>query len=93
MSIEPRRAELRAWIAQTRRNQRILGFVIAGLVAISIALMMWRGDVGGIALAITTVIGFTGFWITAGHIADWRNKLAELDKPATLRVAGGGRRF
>lgn len=93
MTTDQRREELLRWIAQTRRNQRVLGIIIAGAVALSLVLMLWRGEVGGILLAITVFSGIAGFWITGGHLIDWKGQLANLDKPRPVRVAGGGRRF
>jgi hypothetical protein len=34
-----------------------------------------------------------GFWITGGHIIEFRAKLRDVGKPKVVRVIGGGRRF
>jgi len=91
--IEARRAELTAWIARTRATQKKLGVAIAIAVPICIGLMFWSTAVGGAGLGIVALFALCGFWITAGHIMDWRSKIANLGKPKVLRLSGGGRRF
>jgi len=91
--IEARRTELNAWIARTRSHQKKLGIVLAVAAVVSIGLMVWNTTVGGAGIGIVALVALCGFWITAGHIMDWRNKLANLGKPKVLRVSGGGRRF
>lgn len=91
--IEARRAELNAWIVRTRGHQKTLAIVLAVAAVVSIGLMFWNTTVGGAAIGTVALVALCGFWITAGHIMDWRNKLANLGKPKVLRVSGGGRRF
>ncbi|MEO7095951.1 MAG: hypothetical protein ABI175_22005 [Polyangiales bacterium] len=91
--IEARRIELNAWIARTRAHQKKLGIVLSIAAVVSIGLMVWNTTVGGAAFGTVALVALCGFWITAGHIMDWRNKLANLGKPKVLRVSGGGKRF
>lgn len=91
--IEARRVELNAWIARTRGHQKKLGIGTAAGAVVSIGLMVWNTTVGGVGLGTVALVALCGFWITAGHIMDWRNKLANLGKPKVLRLSGGGRRF
>jgi O-antigen/teichoic acid export membrane protein len=91
--IEARRAELNAWIAQTRANQKKLAVGVGVGLVVSLALLLWRVPVGGAGLGIVVLVAMCGFWITAGHIMDWRTRLTQLGKPKTLRMSGGGRRF
>lgn len=81
-----RRAELEAWIARTHHTQRTLGIVLGGAAAVSIALAFWRSQVGMIGLGIVVIVAICGFWITASHVADWRTKLDQLDRP--VRTVG-----
>lgn len=88
-----RRAELLAWIAKTRANQKKLGVVLGAGMVVSVGLLIWSPTVGGAGIAINALVALCGFWIMAGHIMDWRNKIANLGKPRTLRISGGGKRF
>ncbi len=92
-TIEARRAELLGWIARTRANQKKLAYALVAALVLSIGLMFWNTTVGGAGLGMVALVALTGFWITAGHIMDWRNKLVNLGKPKVLRVSGGGKRF
>lgn len=93
MSLEEKRAELERYIANTRRTQKRLAKILAVGLAVSIALLFWKAPVGGAGLAICAVTALSGFWITGGHIVDFRNRINDLGKPKTLKMVGGGRRF
>ena len=89
-----KRAELLGWIAKTRATQKRLGVAVVVAAVVSFALMIvWSGAVGGVSLATTAITALCGFWITGGHIMDFRNRLTEVGKPKVLRMSGGGRRF
>jgi Flp pilus assembly protein TadB len=81
-----RRAEIEGWIAGTRRTQRRLAIVMAGGAVVAIGLMLWNTSVGGIALGIVAIVALCGFWVTGSHLADWDDKLEQLDRP--LRTVG-----
>jgi hypothetical protein len=81
-----RRTEIEGWIARTRRTQRRLGVVAACGVAVAVGLMLWRVSVGGVALGIVATVALCGFWVTASHLADWNDKLDQLDRP--VRTVG-----
>lgn len=74
------RERLHGYIAASKRVQRRLMFVVAGLVALSIGILVFDGRAGGLAFLATGIIGGAGFWVTAAHIADWRLKLRTLDQ-------------
>jgi hypothetical protein len=76
-----RRLELEGWIARTRRNQRILAIALACAAAVGLGLSLWMPRLGGVALAAIVIVAICGFWVTSSHIADWRGKLAQLDRP------------
>jgi len=77
-----RRLELEGWIAGTRRNQRRLAIAVAASAAVALVVSVWMPKIGGIGLGIVVIIAICGFWVTSSHIADWRHKLAQLDRPA-----------
>jgi hypothetical protein len=71
------RDELLGWIAETRRNQRILAFAVAASTALSVALWLWRKPIGGLGLLVTAFVALVGFWVTASHLNEWRAQLAK----------------
>ncbi len=75
------RAQLEAWIAATRRTQQHLRTLLIPASAIAIALLVWSRPIGGGACALVGIVALFGFWITGGHITDWEQQLAALDKP------------
>lgn len=93
MSLEEKRAELERYIANTKRTQKRLAVGLVIGVVISIGLLLWRAPVGGAGIAICAVVALSGFWITGGHIVDFRNRINDLGKPKTLKMVGGGKRF
>jgi hypothetical protein len=76
-----RRLELEGWIARTRRNQRTLGIAAAAGAAVGLVVTVWMPRIGGLGLGIVAIVAICGFWVTSSHIADWRDKLAQLDRP------------
>jgi hypothetical protein len=86
-----RREELERWIAGSRAMQKKLraGLVAAGLL--SFALLFVSRAAGGIGLAITAFVALAGFWITAGHITDWEDRLYKIDHPESTRQRSGRR--
>ena len=93
MSLEEKRAELEQFIANTKRTQKRLAKGLVVGVAISIVLLFWKAPVGGAGIFICAVVALSGFWITGGHIVDFRNRIKDLGKPKTLKMVGGGKRF
>ena len=75
-----RRAQLLAWIEETKRLQRKLGVVLAALGVISIGLLVWNTTVGGFSVFAVVLVAICSFWVTASHNAAHRQKLAELDE-------------
>lgn len=76
-----RRAELEGWIARTRDTQRKLAIGVACGIVVAIGLIVWKSQVGMAALGIVVLVAVCGFWVTASHIADWRDKLDQVDRP------------
>jgi len=86
-----RREDLERWIAASRRTQRVLRIAIAIAAVIAIGLFFVSKVAGGIAVFVVALVALSGFWITAGHIADWQAKLYKLDHPT--KPATGKRRY
>jgi hypothetical protein len=86
-----RREDLERWIAGTRRHQRILKIGVTIAAVIALGLFVISKAAGGIAVFIVALVALSGFWITAGHIADWEGKLYKLDHPE--KPATGKRRY
>lgn len=82
------RRELESWIAATQRNQRRLTRLLIPAALASVALVFWRPAIGGIGLGIVAIFAICGFWILSSHLADWRGKLAQLDRPRGTGRAG-----
>lgn len=74
-----RRAQLLAWIDDTKRLQRKLGIVLGALGVVAIGLLVWNRTVGGFAIFGISVVAICSFWVTAAHNAAHRQKLRELD--------------
>lgn len=83
-----RRAQLLAWIEETKRLQRKLGVIVAALAVIAVGLFAWNRTVGGFALFGVSLFAICAFWVTAAHNAAHRQKLLELDQIA--RQGGKG---
>ncbi len=81
-------------MARTRGTQRkLLGLTVA-LAAVSVALLLWRKEVGVLGFVVTVIVAGAGFWITSSHLADWRHRLEHLRRaPKQPPVVGGARRF
>lgn len=86
-----RRDELERWIAGTRATQRKLRIGLLAALALSFGLLVVNRAAGGIGLAITALVAVSGFWITAGHLADWEERLHKLDHPDAARPPSGRR--
>jgi hypothetical protein len=84
-----RQRQLRAWIEETRRNQRRLAIGLAAAAPATAALLVWREPVGAVALVSAIAVAICGFWILAAHQATHRQKLEEL---AAAERDPGGRR-
>lgn len=85
------REDLERWIAGTRGTQRKLRTGVITALAISFVLLFVNRAVGGIGIAISAFVALAGFWITAGHINDWQDRLYKLDHPETTRPRSGRR--
>jgi hypothetical protein len=75
------RAQLEAWIAATHRTQQRLRTALIPAGAVALALLLWSRLVGVGACALVGLVALFGFWITSGHITEWEQQIAALDKP------------
>jgi hypothetical protein len=71
----PSDTELQSWITETRahRQQLKVGVSVLALLAFFVTLSSHR--VGFAMFFIAATIAVAGFWILAGHIADWEGQL------------------
>ena len=83
-----RREELERWIAGSRATQKKLRVGIVAALAISIVLLFVSRAAGAIGLLSTGLVALSGFWITAGHIADWQERIRKLDHPEAAKPTG-----
>ena len=87
------RADLEGYIAQTKRNQRRLGIVLA--IAFVAALI---GTIAHVPFAphvigLVAIVGVCGFWVTGAHIADWRRRIADLRDSSQAPPVSNHRRY
>jgi hypothetical protein len=73
--VEAERARLGGYIQNSRRVQRKLKIALPIGVVVAIAAWFVDGRVGFGLLATTLGVVGIGFWITAGHIAEWNTRL------------------
>jgi hypothetical protein len=82
MDVDPRRAELLGWIDKTRRLQRKMATIFAGLGLVALVLVFIVPTVGAFSLISVVLVAITSFWVTAAHNAAHRQKLDELARVA-----------
>jgi hypothetical protein len=75
---ETERARLGGYIQNSRRVQRKLKIALPIGIAVAIAAWLVDGRLGFALLATTLGVVGIGFWITAGHIAEWNTRLEVL---------------
>ena len=74
------RARLEAWIARSLAFRARLRTIALGAAAIALA-VWWRSSTwGAIAMLIVASVWGAGWWITFGHIADWRARIEWLER-------------
>lgn len=72
------RDQLRAWIASSERRQRTAGRITMALMVPAIASLWVHRTAGIVAVVLVGSIGFIAYWVTAAHIADFRQQLEHL---------------
>jgi uncharacterized membrane-anchored protein len=82
MDARAERAQLEEWIATSLAFRRGLRVVSIPALVIAIAIYMWSTTPGIVALLIVAVVWGCGWWITYGHISDWRNRMEILERRA-----------
>ena len=73
-----RRAQLEGWIAWSRQVQHRLRLVMLVGAVLAIASSFIARWIGVSLLLVTAAVGLVGYWVTAAHIADWRQQLDRL---------------
>jgi hypothetical protein len=90
---EAERARLTGYIQNSRRVQRKL--TVALPVGVVVAIVAWfvDGRIGFGLLATTLGVVGIGFWITAGHIAEWNTRLEVIAKEQAPRSTAPTSRY
>ncbi|HVK78625.1 MAG TPA: hypothetical protein VM734_35240 [Kofleriaceae bacterium] len=76
------RARLEGYIANSRRVRRRLAVGLGVATPVAIGTIFVDRTLGFFAMLLVASVAVCGFWITWGHISDWRGRLAELDRKA-----------
>jgi hypothetical protein len=82
MDARAERAQLEEWIAASLAFRRGLRVVSIPALFIAIAIYAWSATPGIVALLLVGVVWGCGWWITYGHISDWRNRMEILERRA-----------
>ena len=83
--IANEREQLEQWIAKSMAFRARLRIVSAIAAVVAIAVWAWRSTPGIVAMIIVASVWGAGWWITYGHISDWRNRIELLDRRARSR--------
>lgn len=75
------RAQLEAWIAQSRRTQKWLKAALVPAVIAAFAVMMWSRPLGALVLVSVGIVAVFGFWITSSHVVGWHGEIERIDRP------------
>jgi amino acid transporter len=74
-------AQLEGWIENSLRFRRRLRVVAAVAAVIALAVWIaWSSTAGTVAVLIVGSIYGIGWWITFGHISDWRARIELLEQ-------------
>jgi asparagine N-glycosylation enzyme membrane subunit Stt3 len=77
---QAKRERVQGYLRKSRALQARMKVVIAVGVVASLALFAILGPAWGIGfLVLTGIVGGTSFWITAGHIRDFKQTLRDLE--------------
>jgi hypothetical protein len=68
--------DLQRWITDSRHHRSQLKIGLAVLVGLAALVNLSSSRVGHAMFLVAAVVGIAGFWILAGHIADWEGQLA-----------------
>lgn len=78
-----KRERVVTYLRKSRQLQERMKWIIAIGVVASLAMFVVMGPAWGIGfLVLTAIVGGTSFWITAGHIRDFKQTLRDLDDAA-----------
>ena len=72
------RDQLQAWITSSQRRQQRAGRITFALLVPALATLWFDRTVGIVAVLLVGSIGFIAYWVTAAHIADFRQQLEHL---------------
>lgn len=83
------RAQLEAWIAQSRRTQKRLKTALVPAVLAAFVVMMWSRPLGALVLVSVGIVAVFGFWITASHMVGWHGEIERIDRPPPTLTKDG----
>jgi hypothetical protein len=79
------RVQLEEWIANSLAFRRKLRVISAVAAVVAVATYVWSATPGIVAMIIVASVWGAGWWITYGHISDWRNRIDLLERRARSR--------
>lgn len=68
--------DLQRWIAASRQNRQHLKVGLAVFTGLAFLVSLSSHRIGFVMFFIAATVAVSGFWILAGHIADWEGQLA-----------------
>lgn len=74
------RAQLEGWIANSQRFRARLRVVALIAAIAAIAVWSWSQTWGIVAMLIVASVWGAGWWITFGHISDWRHQIERMER-------------
>ena len=83
------RAQLEAWIAETRRTQQKLKVGLIPAFVAGIGVTVWSRPLGALVIVSIGIVAVFGFWITSSHITGWLNDQQRLDRPPPALTKDG----
>ncbi len=93
----PSDTELQKWITESRQHRQQLKIGLAFFTGLAFLVRLSSHRIGLVMFFIAATVAVSGFWILAGHIADWEGQLArrkaqwparERDPRRTATIAG-----
>ena len=88
----PDRAQLEAWIAESRTTQRRLKLFLVPACLAAVVVSMFSHALGALVFVSIAIVAVFGFWITNSHITDWETRKNQVDRPPEKTASGRLRR-
>jgi len=68
--------DLNKWISDSKRWQSRLLVVIIAVAVGGAVVIRYQSFVGKMMFLVAALLGICGYWISGGHINEWRKQLA-----------------